>query len=1042
MLTSVKRGITEVIPINYPFGNTRSRNVLQDFNCEPGGFNPCDSSLKVLFLGSGDLRNTLQIAENENFNHMQIHLNDLNPSVVARNIIILKIISAPDFNPEDDEDFAFLWDVWYNLEWPEVTRKRFQGILKDLLNGVFPENVSVPKTSQSEILKKVWSTWLSVSSKTEFEAIIFMKKVGLERELYICKIWGLKNEGEIENAMNVDSFSTVIDELASNLERSIGIEWLSDSARQNIREEAKRYFEKGSCRLENDIKIVCLNPTMLDHATLRWTLHYSLCPFDGYLPLLNEELDTSNKRKMMIISCQKILKNHLSFYRKRLVDGQTFELFFYLEDAIEFCYSENVNKFDVIDCSDIADYVGLVNLILACSGKLSDHPSAMLFTETLNWFPLGKGSVKLYVEKALCCPLSMIPTIYGLRLKSRIELGLPEFVDLRRPMSPPVYLCWLKARPFHNVAMSSSSALNGFLDQLANVCFVSKFPFRITGCPPEFLSGCGMVLYTPQTFSYVVNSMIQRLGGDHWLKKDVRPEEMHPNFELARRTLDAWKDGQKILKLSAKIPTSSSNKFLLRASVRAAVSGVPIPRLILLPKAKQGNCSDFSGPDVHFIDNFQLELENSSTGFQDVSISFLLIPHHGLEKTHRAIIVDIPNGSEFVVFESFESVQIEDWNFPYPFMPSKTELELHSPEELSMKVDSCVETEDQFRLKINITSSKNVSGLKVATNHQAPCESCHEITLSLNQPEKYKPLSLSFPYPILVDDIHATLHHKSRHVDLVLTKALWEPWPCEYEPAADLHNVLDLDQLKPWKEEESLRPSLENHIRSQFNINHLENISLMERSPLNAVRYVMRVLFLDPSRSRYVIIQRMNAPAPDWFFLVHDPVSTTPTGRPVLLLSAFDFRLAAKLIADGKWTQKKTEENFIRVFPGGEEALIIPIQTTEDSQLLRFVLRLNRSKITPSKWQKKNLTLGKGSLWMATFVSPLYSDNPHMDLRSSDASNRSTLGGSVNDNNCCAACKKVSQSLKRCSRCRSTVYCCVECQRQHWAQHKMDCKKV
>jgi hypothetical protein len=131
---------------------------------------------------------------------------------------------------------------------------------------------------------------------------------------------------------------------------------------------------------------------------------------------------------------------------------------------------------------------------------------------------------------------------------------------------------------------------------------------------------------------------------------------------------------------------------------------------MLLPKATHRTRYDFFGPDVHFIDNFQLELENSSTGFQDVSISFLLIPHHGLEKTHRAIIVDIPNGSEFVVFESFESVQIEDWNFPYPFMPSKTELELHSPEEFSMMVDSCVETEDQFRLKINITSSKNVSG--------------------------------------------------------------------------------------------------------------------------------------------------------------------------------------------------------------------------------------------------------------------------------------------------------------------------------------------
>jgi hypothetical protein len=112
---------------------------------------------------------------------MQIHLNDLNPSVVARNITILKIISAPDFNPEDDEDFAFLWDVWYNLEWPEVTHKRFQGVLKDLLNDLFPENVSVPKTSQAGMLKKVWSSWLSVLSKTESEARVLMEKVGLER---------------------------------------------------------------------------------------------------------------------------------------------------------------------------------------------------------------------------------------------------------------------------------------------------------------------------------------------------------------------------------------------------------------------------------------------------------------------------------------------------------------------------------------------------------------------------------------------------------------------------------------------------------------------------------------------------------------------------------------------------------------------------------------------------------------------------------------------------------------------------------------------
>jgi hypothetical protein len=249
--------------------------------------------------------------------------------------------------------------------------------------------------------------------------------------------------------------------------------------------------------------------------------------------------------------------------------------------------------------------------------------------------------------------------------------------------------------------MSASPALSEFLEQLANVCFDAKFTLRLTGVPPEYR--CGMLLYTPQTFSYVVNSMIQRLEGDHWLKKDVRPAEMHPNFQLARRTLDAWENGQKILKLYANIPTASCDKM-------ASQLGAPYIRLILLPKAKHGNCYDFSGPDVHFIDNFQLELEKCSTGFQDVSISFLLIPNHGFEKTHRAILVEIRDGSEFVVFESFESVQVEDWSIPYPFIPSKIQLEDPAPEEFHMKVDSCVESEDQFHLKVNIISSENAAG--------------------------------------------------------------------------------------------------------------------------------------------------------------------------------------------------------------------------------------------------------------------------------------------------------------------------------------------
>ena len=61
---------------------------------------------------------------------LHIYLNDVDPMIVARNIILLKIISAPDFSSDNEGDLAFLWDVWYNAEWPQSTKLKFQKVLK------------------------------------------------------------------------------------------------------------------------------------------------------------------------------------------------------------------------------------------------------------------------------------------------------------------------------------------------------------------------------------------------------------------------------------------------------------------------------------------------------------------------------------------------------------------------------------------------------------------------------------------------------------------------------------------------------------------------------------------------------------------------------------------------------------------------------------------------------------------------------------------------------------------------------------------------
>lgn len=103
----------------------------------------------------------------------QFHLNDHHPLILARNIALLKIISSSDFCPEKQEDFNLIWDIWYNIEWPENTRKRFVKVLINLLDGNLPDNVIVPENGFST-LKEIWNSWFSTCCKTKSESELLM----------------------------------------------------------------------------------------------------------------------------------------------------------------------------------------------------------------------------------------------------------------------------------------------------------------------------------------------------------------------------------------------------------------------------------------------------------------------------------------------------------------------------------------------------------------------------------------------------------------------------------------------------------------------------------------------------------------------------------------------------------------------------------------------------------------------------------------------------------------------------------------------------
>ncbi len=325
-----------------------------------------------------------------------------------------------------------------------------------------------------------------------------------------------------------------------------------------------------------------------------------------------------------------------------------------------------------------------------------------------------------------------------------------------------------------------------------------------------------------------------------------------------------------------------------------------------------------------------------------------------------------------------------------------------------------------------------------------PCESTHDVILSLARPGSIQPLKLSFPYPILVDEIVATLHRKDSFISLDVKKAVLEPWPLEFQPE---HFKLKSDNLIPWEEKKkSLKMfggfnSLEIHLKCQFNVfKHPHQPSLME-STLNKIREIIQFFFVDPATQNPVCfcIQRNGATSPDWYLRVHQPVLTTPTGSPILMLSAVDNRMAENLKIHDKLAKKTLLKDIERIFKETNGTkLIIWIDSPEQLRLWRYVLRLNSTRIVPTAQQKKNLLLKEDRPWMlATFISPLYADCMRVD-RDYENFNRETA---VVLNQCCAACHLTRQNLKRCSRCRSVFYCSVECQRGHWVQHKSVCSK-
>ena len=132
-----------------------------------------------MFLDPNDLMSILHTVTSKSSDGkiLNIHSNQQCLQSFARNILILKIISATSFDVNKVDNIGYLWDIWYNIKWTKTTVARFQTDVKSLVEDGLPVNCSELSKQQYALLKDLLLFWLfslsnSLMQPTEMKRVL------------------------------------------------------------------------------------------------------------------------------------------------------------------------------------------------------------------------------------------------------------------------------------------------------------------------------------------------------------------------------------------------------------------------------------------------------------------------------------------------------------------------------------------------------------------------------------------------------------------------------------------------------------------------------------------------------------------------------------------------------------------------------------------------------------------------------------------------------------------------------------------------------
>ena len=249
----------------YAMGNTPARDITELLGTSN------DKHVDVLLLACGDVRNFLcSLSElslrkpHERPKSLSFHLNDYDPSVIARDAVLIEVARA--INPDVPADVDFLWNIWYNLALSVADFDRLREVLTKLVEKNFDSDESIFKFQDDGVLQEcrdIWEDWRHLDLKVE--------SVKEERTALI----------EERKIPEVCQCLSVLTHMMMEIYGEELRKYEEPATTNPLYTEIQNWFIKGSTNEESEKT----NPTLIRPFVHKWRQHYSSCAFEGYPPL-------------------------------------------------------------------------------------------------------------------------------------------------------------------------------------------------------------------------------------------------------------------------------------------------------------------------------------------------------------------------------------------------------------------------------------------------------------------------------------------------------------------------------------------------------------------------------------------------------------------------------------------------------------------------------------------------------------------------------------------------------------------------------------